>query len=187
MNTAEHLVELYYRQCHNSLTYTDLKIEGGNNRQFDVLAYSKMQNELRHIEVSVTHRTNWTKNLESLKSDFRFKFKFVNGGGNDLYIDDINLSGSLSIEETEKVYDFKVYPNPVVENLLVSFNSLINLSNPLIEVYDATGRIVKSINLKNISKGENNLEVSSSDLDSGWYILKIISDEKSISTKFLKQ
>jgi PKD repeat protein len=88
-----------------------------------------------------------------LVSDFRFKFKFVNGGGNDLYIDDINLSGSLSIEETEKVYDFKVYPNPVVENLLVSFNSLINLSNPLIEVYDATGRIVKSINLKNISKG----------------------------------
>ncbi|MDC3389655.1 M43 family zinc metalloprotease [Flavobacteriales bacterium] len=122
-----------------------------------------------------------------LVSDFRFKFKFVNGGGNDLYIDDINLSGSLSIEETEKVYDFKVYPNPVVENLLVSFNSLINLSNPLIEVYDATGRIVKSINLKNILKGENNLEVSSSDLDSGWYILKIISDEKSISTKFLKQ
>jgi len=122
-----------------------------------------------------------------LVSDFRFKFKFVNGGGNDLYIDDINLSGSLSIEETEKVYDFKVYPNPVLENLLVSFNSLINLSNPLIEVYDATGRIVKSINLKNILKGENNLEVSSSDLDSGWYILKIISDEKSISTKFLKQ
>lgn len=122
-----------------------------------------------------------------LVSDFRFKFKFVNGGGNDLYIDDINLSGSLSIEETEKVYDFKVYPNPVVENLLVSFNSLINLSNPLIEIYDATGRIIKSINLQNISKGENNLEVSSIDLDSGWYILKIISDEKSISTKFLKQ
>ena len=122
-----------------------------------------------------------------LVSDFRFKFKFVNGGGNDLYIDDINLSGSLSIEETEKVYDFKVYPNPVVENLLVSFNSLINLSNPLIELHDATGRIVKSINFQNISKGENNLEVSSSDLDSGWYILKIISDEKSISTKFLKQ
>ena len=122
-----------------------------------------------------------------LVSDFRFKFKFVNGGGNDLYIDDINLSGSLSIEETEKVYDFKVYPNPVVENLLVSFNSLINLSNPLIELYDATGRIVKSINFQNISKGETNLEVSSSDLDSGWYILKIISDEKSISTKFLKQ
>ena len=122
-----------------------------------------------------------------LVSDFRFKFKFVNGGGNDLYIDDINLSGSLSIEETEKVYDFKVYPNPVVENLLVSFNSLINLSNPLIEIYDATGRIINSINLQNISKGENNLEVSSIDLDSGWYILKIISDEKSISTKFLKQ
>ena len=38
-----------------------------------------------------------------LVSDFRFKFKFVNGGGNDLYIDDINVSGSVSINETENV------------------------------------------------------------------------------------
>jgi len=74
MNTTEHLVELYYRLCHKNFTYTDFKIEGGNNRQFDVLAYSKMTNELRHIEVSVTHSTRWTADLENLKHDIRFKF-----------------------------------------------------------------------------------------------------------------
>ena len=52
-----------------------------------------------------------------LVSDFRFKFKFVNGGGNDLYIDDINVSGSLSINETEKLYNFSVSPNPIIDNI----------------------------------------------------------------------
>ena len=55
-----------------------------------------------------------------LVSDFRFKFKFVNGGGNDLYIDDINLSGSVSINQSEKVFNFSVYPNPVLDNLIIS-------------------------------------------------------------------
>jgi hypothetical protein len=74
MNTTEHLVELYYRHCHNNFTYTDFKVPGGNNRQFDVLAFDKPNNTLRHIEVSVTHSTGWTANLESLKNDIRFKF-----------------------------------------------------------------------------------------------------------------
>ena len=79
-----------------------------------------------------------------LVSDFRFKFKFVNGGGNDLYIDDINVSGSLSINETEKIYNFSVSPNPILDNIIISFHSLTNLNNPTFEVYDASGRMVKS-------------------------------------------
>lgn len=74
MNTTEHLVELYYRHCHNSFTYTDYKVINGNNRQFDVLAYNKNSNTIRHIEVSVTHSTRWTADLESLKNDIRYKF-----------------------------------------------------------------------------------------------------------------
>lgn len=38
MNAAEHLVELYYRQK-GCFTITDIKIENGNNRQMDLLAY----------------------------------------------------------------------------------------------------------------------------------------------------
>ena len=74
MNTTEHLVKLYYRHCHNSFTYTDFKVPRGNNRQVDVLAYNKLNNTLRHIEVSVTHSTGWTAGLHSLKNDIRFKF-----------------------------------------------------------------------------------------------------------------
>jgi PKD repeat protein len=121
-----------------------------------------------------------------LVSDFRFKFKFVNGGGNDLYIDDINLSGSVSINQSEKVFNFSVYPNPVLDNLIISFSSLTNLTDPFLEIMDGAGRIINSTYLNNLSKGENNLEISSSNLESGWYIIKIISNEKSFATKFLK-
>jgi len=74
MNTTEHLVELYYRHCKDNFTYTDFKVHNGNNRQFDVLAYNKKKNQLRHIEVSVTHSTGWTANLETVKNEIRFKF-----------------------------------------------------------------------------------------------------------------
>ncbi len=121
-----------------------------------------------------------------LVSDFRFKFKFVNGGGNDLYIDDINLSGSVSINQSEDVFNFSVYPNPVLDKLVVSFNSLTNLTDPFLEIMDGAGRVINSTYLNNFSKGENNLEISSSNLESGWYIVKIISNEKSFATKFLK-
>ena len=121
-----------------------------------------------------------------LVSDFRFKFKFVNGGGNDLYIDDINLSGSVSINQLEKVFNFSVYPNPVLDKLIISFSSLTNLTDPFLEIMDGAGRIINSTYLNNLSKGENNLEISSSNLESGWYIIKITSNEKSFATKFLK-
>ena len=121
-----------------------------------------------------------------LVSDFRFKFKFVNGGGNDLYIDDINLSGSVSINQLEKVFNFSVYPNPVLDKLIISFSSLTNLTDPFLEILDGAGRIINSTYLNNLSKGENNLEISSSNLESGWYIIKITSNEKSFATKFLK-
>ena len=121
-----------------------------------------------------------------LVSDFRFKFKFVNGGGNDLYIDDINLSGSVSINQSEKVFNFNVYPNPVLDKLIISFSSLTDLTDPFLEIMDGAGRIINSTYLNNLSKGENNLEISSSNLESGWYIIKIISNEKSFATKFLK-
>ena len=69
MNATEHLVELYYRQ-RNNLTFTDFKVEGGNNRQFDVLAYHKPTDKLRHIEVSVTH---WMSKINYDACEIYFK------------------------------------------------------------------------------------------------------------------
>ena len=121
-----------------------------------------------------------------LVSNFRFKFKFVNGGGNDFFIDNINLSGSVSIDETEFNQGLTVHPNPVKDNINISFYSISKLTNPALELYDAMGRLVNSKKLNHLVSGANEIEMSSSNLDAGWYLLVLKSQEKTITNKFLK-
>lgn len=122
-----------------------------------------------------------------LVSNFRFKFKFVNGGGNDFFIDNINLSGSVSIDENEFNQKLTVHPNPVKDNINISFNSTSKLTNPVLELYDAMGRLVNSKKLNHIVIGANEIEMSSSNFDAGWYLLVLKSQEKIITNKFLKK
>ena len=122
-----------------------------------------------------------------LVSNFRFKFKFVNGGGNDFFIDNINLSGSVSIEETELGQGFTIHPNPVMDNINISFYSISKLTNPALELYDAMGRLVNSKKLNHLASGANEIEIPSSNLDAGWYLLVLKSQEKTITNKFLKK
>ena len=120
-------------------------------------------------------------------SNFRFKFKFVNGGGNDLFIDDINLSGLVSINDLERTNNLTIQPNPVIDNSVISFYSNSNLTNVTLDLYDAMGRLVISKRVANLNNGDNKIEIPSSALESGWYLIMLKSQEKIISNKFLKK
>jgi len=73
MNTTEHLVEIYYRQK-GHFTVTDIKVDKGNNRQFDLLTFDSISKEFCHVEISVTHTLNWIRPLDSISEEVRFKF-----------------------------------------------------------------------------------------------------------------
>ena len=49
------------------------------------------------------------------------------------------------------------------------------------------GRLVSSKKLNNVVIGANQIEMPSSDLDAGWYLLVLKSQEKTIANKFLKK
>ncbi len=74
MNTAEHIVESYFRLCRKCFTIVDLKVPRGNNRQLDILAHNVKEQQQYHIEVGVTHRQNWCPTVEELKPQFEKKF-----------------------------------------------------------------------------------------------------------------
>ncbi len=74
MNAVEHIVEFYYRLCHNCFTYSDVKVDAGNNRQIDILAVSLTKNEQYHIECSVTHCLQWCPTPKKLIAEFQRKF-----------------------------------------------------------------------------------------------------------------
>jgi hypothetical protein len=73
MNTTEHLVEVYYRQ-QGCFTATDIKVERGNNRQLDLLAFNYKTKLFYHIEVSVAHGEHWAASLNDIKEKMRFKY-----------------------------------------------------------------------------------------------------------------
>ena len=73
----------------------------------------------------------------------------------------------------------RVYPNPVQENL--SFD-LPDFFFPLeVVIYDISGRLIRSINYEE----ENNVKVGN--LKPGVYIVKFISQDKSLQVKFIKK
>ncbi len=54
MNTTENIVETYYRVCRKCFTMQDIKVLGGNNRQFDLLAFSVIDQTAFHVESSIS-------------------------------------------------------------------------------------------------------------------------------------
>lgn len=74
MSATEHIVEAYFRYKLKCFTMHDVKVAGGNNRQFDLLAYQVESGEQYHVEIAVTHEASWAPTLEKLQKRFEIKF-----------------------------------------------------------------------------------------------------------------
>ncbi|MFN7139653.1 MAG: hypothetical protein ACK4UN_09960 [Limisphaerales bacterium] len=75
MNTAERIVEAYFRHCRGCFTIPDVKVINGNNRQFDLLACNLTNGLIYHVETSVVPSGRYFPNrLPDLLSVFQKKF-----------------------------------------------------------------------------------------------------------------
>ena len=97
--------------------------------------------------------------------------------------DDINIFGittginNLIASDSEVT----VYPNPAQNNLNIGL-LLIKNSDVEINIKDVTGKTVLSKNNK-VLKGENKLQIETTNLSSGLYFVQVKSDDVLISTK----
>ena len=120
------------------------------------------------------HLTNITSAL--WVDNFRYKFEFEAGGGNNMYIDNINIyqgaPQNLGInEESEFVNDLILYPNPANDELNVSF-SVNSPENATVEIHDLTGKVTQSHFIK-ANEGSNLVMMDTSKLASGMYFMKL--------------
>ena len=120
------------------------------------------------------HVTNITSAL--WVDNFRYKFEFEAGGGNNMFIDNINIyQGSpqnVGLNEgAEFVTDLALYPNPANDELNVSF-SINSPENAIVEILDVTGKITHSHLIK-ANEGSNLIMMDTSELDSGMYFMKL--------------
>jgi PKD repeat protein len=129
-------------------------------------------------------------NLSSLYyiDNFRYKFEFTNGGGNNVYIDDIKIYDPTFVginEVNKRALNYQVYPNPINNQLNIEFN-LLEKTAILGEIYDVTGRKVKTLFNNDYSLGTHRLDFDTSDLKAGLYFVKISLEGESFTKRVIK-
>lgn len=125
---------------------------------------------------TTVHMTNVTS--QYWNENFRYKFRFEATGGNNIYLDDINIypgapsnENVLGIEEQIAVEGLSVYPNPTDGELNVTFN-VVSPKPMTFVVTDVLGKLIQTQNIQ-ASTGANAVILSTEGISSGMYLLQI--------------
>lgn len=140
---------------------------------------------------TTVHMTNITSNY--FTGDFQLKFTFESDGGNNLFIDDINLYQGepsddlvfVGLSEMEALQNVTVYPVPTSEELNVSFE-LDAAEKTSIVITDITGKIIQTQHI-NGAQGSNLAVLNVAALSSGVYIVNVQSSGNSVQKRFVIQ
>jgi len=118
------------------------------------------------------------------KPNVRFKFEYTHDAGNDIFIDDINVTGTVGINEVlQEALQLNIYPNPASSVATISF-TLDENHKIFIDVLDVLGRQVNTISETELEAGEYQFELPAN-LASGLYNVRIFVDEQVLSRKVL--
>ena len=122
-------------------------------------------------------------------TNVRFKFEFTSGGGNNIYIDDINISGTVGVEDISNIGSFSVYPNPTSSSAQISFNLIKDVNRLNVKVRNAVGQeITNIINDQSFSKGKYTLQIDEQrKLAAGIYFVEFNADDNVKVQKLIVQ
>ncbi len=122
----------------------------------------------------------------NLVEGFRFQFYFENDGGNNIFIDNINLiSPTVGLEDLDRRnLNLELYPNPTDDISTLNFQ-LIGDRDVMLQVMDISGRIVHTDDLGSMSFGEHSLQLDSSPWSSGIYTVRLTIENTSSQVKWV--
>jgi hypothetical protein len=114
-------------------------------------------------------------------SEVMLRFEFISGFGNNIYLDDINISGSnTSVVEEAGTSPVLLFPDPADEILHVRIPSTSDFAE--VSVADMFGRILIK---KRVEAGSCDLELTG--LPSGYYRLLAAGNKEVRSFPFVKR
>ncbi|PCI98016.1 MAG: hypothetical protein COB15_06695 [Flavobacteriales bacterium] len=122
-------------------------------------------------------------------TNVRFKFKFTSGGGNDIYLDDINIGGSTGINDFSSIGSFNVFPNPTNSSAQISFNLVKGVNKLSIKVRNAIGQeVTRVIDGQSFSQGKYTLKIDEErKLSAGIYFIEFNADNTIQTQKLIIQ
>ncbi|MDD7913072.1 choice-of-anchor V domain-containing protein [Polaribacter ponticola] len=150
-------------------------------------------NQLKNGGTHVTHTTagnskkSWNFNWKAPSTDvgaIKFYVAALAGNGSGTGGDEVVTTTSsninvLGISEAKRL-NFEMYPNPSSEKLTIQLPS--GTDNATVEFYDYVGRLALS---KKITRNDDEINVNN--LSTGIYVLKVLSENKIGSQKFIKK
>ena len=115
-------------------------------------------------------------NPEFFVPNFRLMFELEAQGGNNVYLDDINIeivtNEDVSVEEIASNFIYNMYPNPMDEQATLNF-FLTGSADVLITLHDLRGREVQQVFNANATSGTNTVQINKNNLNAGMYILQM--------------
>ncbi|MFZ6053499.1 M43 family zinc metalloprotease [Halocola ammonii] len=112
-----------------------------------------------------------------LTENFMMRFRFKGGGGNNIYIDDININSQfVSVEELDKnTFNWSLFPNPAGER--ATARVAVERTGEF-EMYltDLSGRRVKTVENATLSAGTHDVEIATASLEAGVYFVVVESN-----------
>lgn len=129
-----------------------------------------------------------TINLNSYTgNNIALKFESINAYGNNMFVDDIKVSGTSGIENNllgDKTLLEQNYPNPFNPTTSISYQ-LSAMSDVKLAVYNAKGQLVKTLFNGMQKAGIHSVEFDGSGLNSGVYFYKLTAGNISQTQKML--
>ena len=138
----------------------------------------------------ITYTVNISHIATSTNAIFRWEFNGdVNGVGNNLYIDDINIvdlpQPQTSIKNMEALVNLTLYPNPSTGVVNLAFN-FTEKHSVAIQVNDMLGRVIETMDAKSYQAGETILTLGTkNNYQTGVYFVNITVDGQKVSKKVI--
>ena len=111
--------------------------------------------------------------------------KFLNEQGIIQDYFHIVKENSTSTQDLKVSSRIDLYPNPAQNHFAVRFSEDFQLQDGSLEIYRADGKLVKSLELENLSLNTADLSVNIADLTPGIYTVKLLEDRKHLESKLL--
>lgn len=173
--------------------YTDelivqLSVDCGNTwNQIFYKVHSNLVTGPTQTTPFIPNESQWKNaviNLNAYSNEQYVLLKIINvtDGGNNLYIDNINIgNSSVGIKEGDNLsQSWELFPNPSSTTLTIK--STISISGDL-RIIDSFGRVIRTINNNSTSQ----IVIDISDLSNGIYYIQSIEKGINLSKTFIKQ
>jgi len=169
-------------------TWAQRKTLGGN--QLSNVATASSWAPSSSQDWVTVHMPNVTSNY--FTADFRMRFRFEGEGGNNFYLDDINLYAGapsntlvLGVNDEASFSNPVLYPNPANEEVHVSYHSQ-DVDDVNVSVLDLNGKVLQNYFIKSNS-GQNIVMFDIQALAQGSYVVKLSSTKGQIILPFIKK